>query len=79
MTWKHPSSPVTKKFKLQRSATKVMAIVFWDAKGVIHLDILLQGQCINATAYCSTLDRLRDAIRRKKTWTLEKGCCASAR
>ncbi|GFO15225.1 serine/threonine-protein kinase atm [Plakobranchus ocellatus] len=32
MTWKHPSSPVTKKFKVQRSAAKVMATVFWDAK-----------------------------------------------
>ncbi|GFO06730.1 transposase [Plakobranchus ocellatus] len=42
MTWKHPSSPVTKKFKVQRSAAKVMATVFWDAKGVILLDILPQ-------------------------------------
>ncbi|GFN98136.1 histone-lysine N-methyltransferase SETMAR [Plakobranchus ocellatus] len=54
MTWKHPSSPVTKKFKVQRSAAKVMATVFWDAKGVILLDILPQGQCINAARYCST-------------------------
>ncbi|GFO28906.1 histone-lysine N-methyltransferase SETMAR [Plakobranchus ocellatus] len=43
MTWKHPSSPVTKKFKVQRSAAKVMATVFWDAKGVILLDILSQA------------------------------------
>ncbi|GFS01992.1 histone-lysine N-methyltransferase SETMAR [Elysia marginata] len=48
MTWKHPSSPVTKKFKVQSSAAKVIATVFWDAKGVILLDILPQGQCINA-------------------------------
>ncbi|GFO07309.1 histone-lysine N-methyltransferase SETMAR [Plakobranchus ocellatus] len=65
MTWKHPSSPVTKKFKVQSSAAKVMATVFWDAKGVILLDILPQGQCINAARYCSTLDRLKEAIRRK--------------
>ncbi|GFR76511.1 histone-lysine N-methyltransferase SETMAR [Elysia marginata] len=43
MTWKHPSSPVTKKFKVQRSTAKVMAIMFWDAKGVILLDILPQA------------------------------------
>ncbi|GFO15180.1 histone-lysine N-methyltransferase SETMAR [Plakobranchus ocellatus] len=54
ITWKHPSSPVTKKFKVQRSAAKVMATVFWNAKGVILLDILPQGQCINAARYCST-------------------------
>ena len=73
MTWKHPSSPVTKKFKVQRSAAKVMATVFWDAKGVILLDILPQGQCINAARYCSTLDRLRDAIRRKRPGLLRRG------
>ncbi|GFR57730.1 transposase [Elysia marginata] len=48
MTWKYPSSPVTKKFKVQRSAAKVMATVFWDAKGVVFLNISPQGQCINA-------------------------------
>ncbi|GFR72959.1 histone-lysine N-methyltransferase SETMAR [Elysia marginata] len=73
MTWKHPSSPVTKKFKVQRSAAKVMTIVFWDAKGVILLDILQQGQFINVVLYCSTLDRLRDAIRRKKPGLLRMG------
>ncbi|GFR87937.1 histone-lysine N-methyltransferase SETMAR [Elysia marginata] len=28
MTWKHPTSPVTKKCNVQRSAAKVMATVF---------------------------------------------------
>ncbi|GFN91489.1 histone-lysine N-methyltransferase SETMAR [Plakobranchus ocellatus] len=72
MTWKHPSSPVTKKFKVQRSAAKVMATVFWDAKGVILLDILPQGQCINAARYCSTLDRLKEAIRCKRPGLLRR-------
>ncbi|GFR64315.1 histone-lysine N-methyltransferase SETMAR [Elysia marginata] len=67
MTWKHPSSPVTKKFKVQRSAAKVIAIVFWDAKGVILLDILPQGQRINA------LDRFRDAVHRKRPGLLRRG------
>ncbi|GFO08494.1 histone-lysine N-methyltransferase SETMAR [Plakobranchus ocellatus] len=73
MTWKHPSSPVTKKFKVQRSAAKVKATVFWDAKGVILLEILPQGQCINAARYCSTLDRLKEAIRRKRPGLLRRG------
>ncbi|GFR63236.1 histone-lysine N-methyltransferase SETMAR [Elysia marginata] len=71
MTWKHPSSPVTKKFKLQRSTAKVMATVFWDAKGVILFDIFPQGD--NAAQYCSTLDRLRDAFCRKRPGLLRKG------
>ncbi|GFR75422.1 histone-lysine N-methyltransferase SETMAR [Elysia marginata] len=73
MTWKHPSSPVTKKFKVQRSTAKVMVTVFWDAKGVILLDIMPQGQCINAAQYCSTLDRLRGAFCRKRPGLLIKG------
>ncbi|GFO32991.1 histone-lysine N-methyltransferase SETMAR [Plakobranchus ocellatus] len=73
MTWKRPSSPGTKKFKVQRSAAKVMATLFWDAKGVILLDILPQGQCINAARYCSTLDRLKKAIRPKRPGLLRRG------
>ena len=38
--WVGPGSPKPKKFKTQPSAGKVMATVFWDAKGVIMLDFL---------------------------------------
>ncbi|GFN89691.1 cubilin, partial [Plakobranchus ocellatus] len=41
--------------------------------GVILLDILPQGQCINAARYCSTLDRLKEAIRRKRPGPLRRG------
>ncbi|GFO23816.1 histone-lysine N-methyltransferase SETMAR [Plakobranchus ocellatus] len=54
-----------------------MATVFWDAKGVILLDILPQGQCINAARYCSTLDRLKEAIRRKRPGLLRRVLCFS--
>ncbi|GFO39781.1 histone-lysine N-methyltransferase SETMAR [Plakobranchus ocellatus] len=47
--------------------------VFWDAKGVILLDILPQGQCINAARYCSTFDRLKEAIRLKRPGLLRRG------
>ena len=33
-------SPKQKNFKTQPSAGKVMATLFWDAKGVIMLDLL---------------------------------------
>ncbi|GFO45365.1 histone-lysine N-methyltransferase SETMAR [Plakobranchus ocellatus] len=49
------------------------ATVFWDAKGVILLDILPQGQCINAARYCSTLDRFKETIRRKRPGLLRRG------
>ncbi|GFO38919.1 histone-lysine N-methyltransferase SETMAR [Plakobranchus ocellatus] len=44
-----------------------------DAKGVILLDILPQGQCINAARHCSTLDRLKEAIHRKRPGLLRRG------
>ena len=38
--WVQPGSPRPNKFKTQPSAGKVMATVFWDAKGVTMLDFL---------------------------------------
>ncbi|GFN81816.1 histone-lysine N-methyltransferase SETMAR [Plakobranchus ocellatus] len=32
-----------------------------------------QGQCINAARYCSTLDRLKEAIRRRRPGLLRRG------
>ncbi|GFO15493.1 histone-lysine N-methyltransferase SETMAR [Plakobranchus ocellatus] len=66
MTWKHPSSSVTKKFKVRQSATKVMATVFWDSRGLILVDILPKVESVNADRYCETLDRLRHTVRRKR-------------
>ncbi|GFO23134.1 histone-lysine N-methyltransferase SETMAR [Plakobranchus ocellatus] len=61
--------------KLQSADVRSLSVatVFWDAKGVILLDILPQGQCINAARYCSTLDRLKEAIRRKRPGLLRRG------
>ena len=38
--WVGPGYPRSKKFKKQPSAGKMMATVFWDAKGAIMLDFL---------------------------------------
>jgi hypothetical protein len=37
MTWKHPQSPVKKKFKTVQSPGKMMDTVFWDLHGVTWL------------------------------------------
>ncbi|GFO05091.1 histone-lysine N-methyltransferase SETMAR [Plakobranchus ocellatus] len=73
VTWKHPSSPVTKKVQSPASATKVMTTVFWDSRGMIILDILPKGESVNADQYCETLDRLRHAVRRKRPGLLRSG------
>ena len=58
--------PRPKKFKAQPSAGKVMAIVFWDAKGVIMLDFLPKRNTITGVYYANLLDQLRIAIRGKR-------------
>ena len=73
MTWKHPSSPVAKKFKVMRSAKKIMGTVFWDNRGVLLFETLQPGETINAARYCQTLDKLREAIRRKRPGQLTNG------
>ena len=48
--------PRPKKFKTQLSAGKVMAIVFWDAQGVIMLDFLAKKSTITGAYYANLLD-----------------------
>ena len=61
--WVGPGSPRPKKFKTQPSAGKVMATVFWDAKGVIMLDFLPKRSTITGVYYANLLDQLRKTPR----------------
>lgn len=56
--WKHADSPPPKKAKAVRSAGKVMASVFWDAKGILLIDYLPTGQTITGQYYANLLDQL---------------------
>ena len=71
--WVEPGSPRPKKFKTQPSAGKVMATVFWDAKGVIMLDFLPKRSTITGVYYAKLLDQLRTAICEKCRGKLSKG------
>jgi hypothetical protein len=73
MTWKHPHSPVKKKFKTVQSPGKVMATVFWDVHGVLLVDFTPPGSTINAAAYEETLKRLKEDILLKRAGLLTKG------
>ena len=64
--WVGPGSPRPKKFEKQPSAGKVMATVFWDAKGVIVLDFLPKRSTITGVYYANLLDQLRTAIHEKR-------------
>ena len=76
--WVGPGSPRPKKFKTQRSAGKVMATVFWEAKGVIMLDFLPKRSTITGVYYANLLDQLRTAIREKRRGKLSKRSFAAS-
>ena len=73
MKWKHAGSPRTKKFKVSRTTKKVMATVFWDTDGVIHIDYLPRGTTMNGQYYADLLVRLRESIKEKRRGKIRRG------
>ena len=64
--WRGEGESRLKRPKTQQSAGKVMASVFWDMHGILLIDFLPKGQTINSEYYIALLDRLEDAIRKKR-------------
>lgn len=64
--WKHRSSPPPKKAMTVKSAGKVMASIFWDAKGILMIDYLQKGKTINGEYYVKLLDKLDIIINEKR-------------
>lgn len=64
--WVFSGERAPKKAKTVRSAGKVMATVFWDACGIIHIDYLPRGQTITGEYYASLLDDLNEKIKEKR-------------
>jgi len=48
MEWRHSGSPRPKKFRVQKSAGKVLASAFWDQDGILLIVYFPKGQTINA-------------------------------
>jgi histone-lysine N-methyltransferase SETMAR len=64
---KHTHSPPPRKAKANFSAGKIMTAVFWDSKGIIHLDFLTGQKTINAQYYSTLLnEKVKLAIRSKR-------------
>jgi hypothetical protein len=53
MSWKHPTSPVAKKFKSQSSAGKIMLSIFWNMEGTILFHFAPIGETINSQIFLS--------------------------
>ena len=73
MEWRHPSSPVQKKFKRQPSIKKVMLTLFWDVHGPILVHFQAHGQTVNNANYCAMFrNELKPAICKKRRGMLSK-------
>jgi hypothetical protein len=58
--------PVQWKSSEQWIVFRIMASVIWVARGVLLLEFLLTGETISAVCFYTTLDRLREAVQRKR-------------
>ena len=67
MVYRHKTSPSPRKFKVIASARKVLLTIFWDMKGVVHMELLKQGHTVNSEKYISTLRTLKARLRRVRS------------
>ena len=65
--------PVPKKFRVQKSAAKVLASIFWDQDGILLIYYLPKGQTIDAEYYSSLLVQLKDILKEKRHGEFTKG------
>jgi len=76
MEWWHSGSPRPKKFRVQKSAGKVLASIFWDQDSILLNDYLPNGQTINAEYCLSLLMQLKDILKGKVTGRSPRGSCS---
>jgi histone-lysine N-methyltransferase SETMAR len=70
--WTAPGEPTPKKAKTVPSAGKVMASVFWDAKGILLIDYLEKGKTITGDYYAALLVKLKTVIGEKRPGMAKK-------
>jgi len=65
--WQHSGSPHPKKFRVHKSAGKVLASIFWDQDRILLIDYLPKGQTISVEYYSSLLVQWKEKRRGKVT------------
>jgi len=71
--WQHSGSLCPKKFRVQESAGKFLASIFWDQDGILHIDYLPKGQTISVEYYSSLLVQLKDILKEKRHGKITQG------
>ncbi|QQP58373.1 Putative mariner transposase [Caligus rogercresseyi] len=74
-TWIHYYTPETKQQSKQRPKwvyQPTKSTVFWDARGVIHIDYLQKGRTMNGEYYTSLLDQFNEDLKKKRPHLAKK-------
>lgn len=73
MQWQPRGQRAPVKFRSQPSAGKVMASVFWDAKGILMIDYMPHKTTITGVYYATLIGKLRAAILEKRRGLIGRG------
>ena len=73
MEWRHSGSHQHRKFRVQKSAGKILASTFWDQDGILLIDYLPHCQTIDTDYYLSLLVQLKDILKEKRCGKIAKG------
>jgi histone-lysine N-methyltransferase SETMAR len=77
--WTKASCSAPKKAISVPSAGKVMALVFWNAEGILFIDYLENGKTITGEYYSNLLTRLDEKIRAKRQCTWPQKCLGNGK
>ena len=64
--WKSSQSPRIKKVRQSKYKIKLILIAFFDVRGMVHYEFLLQGQNVNQHVYKEILQHLLCLVREKR-------------
>ena len=64
--WLSPNTSVPNQAKRNLHAKKALLCVWWDQRGIVHYELLPEGQTVNADRYSAQLRRVNAAIQQKR-------------
>ena len=74
MEWRvKGASPPVKPLMQKSISTKVMALVFYNGQGVIHIDYLSPGETVTTARYITALSNLRQVLKHRRCGKLTRG------
>ena len=71
--WKRLGEQISTRLHQERSAGKMMMIIFWDKDGVLLTEHLPHGTTIKGSCYASIIERLRSVIVKKGHGKISRG------